>query len=462
MKTHPLSIGTLHIIGIGGIGMSSIAEVLHRLGHRVQGSDQAENANTERLRKLGIQIFIGSHPENITEATTVIRSSAIPSTHPEVMAAKKKKIPVLSRAELLAEIMRYKSTISVSGTHGKTTTTSLMATLLLNASLDPTVLSGGILVDLHSNAHVGTGDWMVVEADESDKTFIQIPTTIGVITNIEPEHMESYGTFAQLKEAFLTFANNIPFYGFSVVCLDHPTVKEILPKITRPYITYGTSKKAHCRATNIKHRPEGMTFDVHFDNYDITDIQLALHGHHNVLNALAVIVVGIKLGIFPSIIKQTLASFGGVKRRFTQTGEVGGITIIDDYGHHPTEITAVLKAAKKVTKHKVIAVIQPHRYSRVHDLFKEFSTCFKDASTVIFAPIYGAGEKPLKNITHTALAAEVRKHFKGKVYTIESEDELPALIQKVARKGDYVILLGAGTISQWAYNLPKNLEPLLR
>lgn len=462
MKTHPLSIGTLHIIGIGGIGMSGIAEVLQRLGHRVQGSDQAENANTERLRSLGVNVFIGSHPENITEATTIIRSSAIPDSHPEVVAAKKKKIPVLSRAELLAEIMRYKSTLAVSGTHGKTTTTSLMATLLLNAQLDPTVLSGGILVDLKSNAHVGQGDWMVVEADESDKTFIQIPTTIGIITNIEPEHMENYGTFDKLKKAFIEFANNVPFYGFSVVCLDHPTVKEIIPQINKPYITYGTSKKADCRATNIKHTPNGMKFDVHFENYDITDVELSLHGRHNVLNALAVIVVGIKLGIFPSIIKQTLASFSGVKRRFTKTGEVNGITIIDDYGHHPTEIAAVLKAARKITSRKVIAVVQPHRYSRVRDLFDEFATCFQDADTVILAPVYAAGEKPLKAITHTALATQVKKHFKGKVFTIETEEELAPLIQKIAKKGDYVILLGAGSISQWAYNLPKTLEPLLR
>jgi UDP-N-acetylmuramate--alanine ligase len=462
MQTHPLSIGTLHIIGIGGIGMSSIAEVLHRLGHRVQGSDQADNANTERLRKLGIPVFIGAHADNVINVTTVIRSSAIPSTHAEIVAARKQKIPVLSRAELLAEIMRYKSTISVSGTHGKTTTTSLMATLLLNASLDPTILSGGILVDLHSNARAGQGAWMVVEADESDKTFIQIPTTIGVITNIEPEHMENYGTFEKLKDAFVSFANSVPFYGFSVVCLDHPTIKEILPRFTKPYITYGTSKKADCRASNIKHTPHGMSFDAQFEGYTLTDVQLALHGRHNVLNALAVIAVGLKLGIFPEMIKKTLASFGGVQRRFIKTGEVGGVTIIDDYGHHPTEIAAVLKAAQKVTKGKVIAVVQPHKYSRLHDLFKEFSTCFTDADRLILAPVYGAGEKPLKNISHTTLATEVRKHFKGKVHTIDSEAELPALIQEAARPGDYVIFLGAGNISQWAYNLPQTLQPLLR
>ena len=462
MKTHPLSIGRLHIIGIGGIGMSSIAEVLVRLGHHVQGSDQAENANTQRLRKLGVPIFIGAKAENIDHATIVIRSSAVKDSHEEVKAAYQKKIPVLSRAELLAEIMRYKATISVSGTHGKTTTTSLMATLLMNAALDPTVLSGGILVDLHSNARTGNGEWMVVEADESDKTFIQIPSTIAIITNIEPEHMESYGNFETLKDAFVTFANGVPFYGFSVVCYDHPTVKEVLPRITKPCITYGMDPKADCHATNVKSSAKGMTFDAHFQGYSILDIQLALHGRHNVLNALAVIVVGIKLGIFPDTIKQTLASFGGVKRRFTKTGEVGGITIIDDYGHHPTEISAVLKAGQEVSQRKVIAIVQPHRYSRLKDLFQEFATCFSDADTVILAPVYAAGETPIKDITHTALADEVRKDFKGDVFTIESESELAPLLQQVAHNGDYVILMGAGSISQWAYDLPQNLQPLLR
>ncbi|HCI49134.1 MAG: UDP-N-acetylmuramate--L-alanine ligase [Alphaproteobacteria bacterium RIFCSPHIGHO2_01_FULL_41_14] len=462
MKTHPLSIGTLHIIGIGGIGMSSLAEVLHRSGHSVQGSDRADNKNIERLRHLGVPVFIGTDPKNVEGATTVVRSSDVPLNNPEVVAARKKGIAVLSRAELLSEIMRYTSAIAISGTHGKTTTTSLMATMMIEAGLDPTVLSGGILVDLLSNARAGAGNWMVVEADESDQTFIQIPATIAVITNIEPEHLNNYGSFAKLKEAFIKFANDVPFYGFSVVCLDHPVVKEILPKITKPHITYGTHKKADCRATNIKHTSTGMSFDVHFDNYDIKDVQLALHGRHNVLNALAVIVVAIKMGVFPSIIKHTLASFSGVQRRFTTVAEVEGVTIVDDYGHHPTEIAAVLTAAQKLTKHKVIAVVQPHRYSRLHDLFKEFATCFSNADTVILAPVYAAGEKPIPNATHTALAAEVHKHFKGKVYTINAEEELAPLLKTIVHKGDYVILLGAGSISQWAHNLPKSLEPLLK
>lgn len=462
MKTHPLTIGRLHIIGIGGIGMSSIAEVLHRLGHHVQGSDQSANANTERLEKMGIRVFIGAKADHIENATTVIRSSAVRDTHVEVKAALDKNIAVLSRAELLAEIMRYKATISVSGTHGKTTTTSLMATLLLHAGLDPTILSGGILTDLHSNAHAGEGSWMVVEADESDKTFIQIPSTIAIITNIEPEHMESYGSFENLKDSFVQFANGVPFYGFSVVCLDHPTVKEILPRITKPHITYGATSDADCYATNIQSSAQGMRFDAHFQDYSILDIQLALHGHHNVLNALAVIVVGVKLGIFPDTIKKTLASFGGVKRRFTKVGEMNGITFIDDYAHHPTEIKAVLKAARGVGSGKVIAVVQPHRYSRLRDLFQEFSTCFTDADTVILAPVYSAGESPIQNISHQELANAVRTHFSGDVYTIESESELAPLIAQMAQSDDYVILMGAGSISQWAHALPAQIKSLSR
>ena len=462
MRTHPLSTGIFHIIGIGGIGMSGIAEVLHQLGHTVQGSDQSENANVERLRKQGITVFIGQKAENVKNATTIICSSAIKKSNPEVAAAHKSKLPVISRAEMLREIMRYKSTVSITGTHGKTSTTSLMATLLLHAKLDPTILNGGILTDIKSNARVGKGDWMVVEADESDKTFIEIPTTIGVITNIEPEHMENYdNSFKVLKEAFIKFANDVPFYGFSIVCLDHPNVKEILPHITRPYITYGTEAKADCRATNVKASPDGMRFDVSFEGHTLKDVHIPLHGIHNVLNTLSVIVVGYKLNLSDKVIKESLASFAGVKRRFTKTGEVHGVTIIDDYGHHPTEIAAVLKAAKQVTPHRVIAIVQPHKYTRLQNLFKEFSACFSDADELILAPVFEAGESPIDGINHKTLAAAAQKHFKGPIHAIMSEDELPALLQKSAKKGDYIICLGAGTISKWAYDLPKKLEPLL-
>lgn len=458
MKSQPLSLGTIHIVGIGGIGMSGIAEVLHHLGHAVQGSDQSSNSNTERLQKMGIEITTGHKLSLLKKATVIVRSSAIRDDNPEIIAAYKLKIPVISRATMLKEIMRFKMTVCLSGTHGKTTMTSLMSTLFLKAKLDPTILNGGILFDINSNARIGDGNWMVVESDESDKTFIQIPRTIAVMSNIEPEHMENYNDdFETLKQAFIDFANGVPFYGFALACIDHPTVREILPKIKAPLITYGTDKDADCRATNVTSTKTGMVFDAAFEGTNLKDVKIPLFGDHNVLNALTVIVVGLKLGLSHSVITQSLAEFSGVKRRFITTGTTNGITIIDDYAHHPTEIAAVLRAARLIAHKKVVAVVQPHKYTRLRNLFHEFAQCFKGADVLILAPVYSAGEKPIPGYTSKDLAKAAQAHFDGEIYLLESDADLPALIHQHASSGDYVLCMGAGSITEWAYALPKSL-----
>jgi UDP-N-acetylmuramate--alanine ligase len=461
MNISPLSIGTIHLIGIGGIGMSGIAEILHSLGHKVQGSDMGENTNTDRLKKLGISVFLGHTASNLENVSIIVPSSAVKPSNPELVAAKEMGIPVIPRSEMLAELMRFKATISVAGTHGKTTTTSLVGTLLEAGNLDPTIINGGIINSLNTNAKIGDGNWMVVEADESDGTFIKLPSTIAIITNIDPEHMEHFGTFENLTRSFLQFAQQIPFYGFSVLCVDHPVVRSLIPHITnRRYITYGIENEANCMASNIRALPTGTHFDLIYKERTLKDLHLSLHGTHNILNCLAAIIVALELDISEKIIRQALSEFQGVKRRFTQTGVVQGITIIDDYGHHPTEIAAVLKAVRAVTKKQVIAVVQPHRFSRVKDLFPEFSRCFQDADQIIIAPIYAAGESPIEGVTHKALEQAIKQHFKGSVYTIENPSELPRLIHKIASPGDYVICLGAGTISEWANKLPENLQTL--
>ncbi len=461
MNISPLSIGTIHLIGIGGIGMSGIAEILHSLGHTVQGSDVGENNNTARLKKLGIPVFVGHSSNNLKGVSIVVPSSAVKASNPEMLAAKEMGIPVIPRSEMLAELMRFKATVSVAGTHGKTTTTSLVGTLLEAGNLDPTIINGGIINSLNTNAKIGDGNWMVVEADESDGTFIKLPSTVAIITNIDPEHMEHFGTFENLTRSFLQFAQQIPFYGFSVLCADHPVVRSLIPHITnRRHITYGIENEADCRATNIRALPTGTHFTVTHKQKTLKDLHLPLHGTHNILNCLAAIVVALELNISEKTIHKALSEFQGVKRRFTQTGVVQGITIIDDYGHHPTEIAAVLKAARAVTKKNVIAVVQPHRFSRVKDLFPEFSQCFKDADQIIVAPIYAAGEAPIEGVTHKALEQAIKQNFKGPIYTIEAPSELPGLIHKIASPGDYVICLGAGTISDWANQLPANLEVL--
>ncbi len=466
----PFDIGTIHFIGIGGIGMSGIAEILHNLGYKVQGSDASNNSNVQRLESMGIKVFIGQAENNINDASIVVKSSAIKNTNPEIAAAKAKSIPVIKRAEMLAAVMRLKYCVAIAGTHGKTTTTTMMTTMLDEAGLDPTFINGGIINAYGTNARLGQGDWLVAEADESDGTFLKLPATIGIITNIDPEHMEHYGTFENLRKSFRDFIENLPFYGFGVLCKDHPEVSALASTITdRKVITYAIDSEADVKASNIRSEPSGSTYDVQISDRvkggarTLKNMKLPMPGRHNVLNSLATIAVAAELGIDSKKILNGFASFKGVKRRFTQTGEVDGVLIIDDYGHHPKEIAVTLKTAKdtiKGTKGDVIAVVQPHRYSRVHDLFDDFCTCFSDADKVIVADIYEAGESPIEGITRDALVAGIKKSGHKDVLPLKSNKELAGLIKKSAKSGDIVVCLGAGSISQWANDLPNELEAL--
>lgn len=472
-KAMPLTIGIIHFIGIGGIGMSGIAEILHNLGYKVQGSDLADNANVDRLRKLGITVFIGQKAEHIENAAVVVKSSAVKDNNPEIAAARERYIPVVRRAEMLAEITRLKNTIAIAGTHGKTTTTSLMAALLDAAGWDPTVINGGIINAYGTNARLGKGDWLVAEADESDGTFIALPATVGVVTNIDPEHLEHYGSFDGVKAAFKTFISNLPFYGFAVMCKDHPEVKALLGQIKdRKIFTYGIETDGvDVKAVNIHSNVSGSTYDVELsarlagEAKVIKALSLPMPGIHNVLNSLAVVAASFGLGIGEEAVRAAFGGFEGVKRRFTKTGEVAGITVVDDYGHHPKEIAASLKAAQDVqrggTKGKVIAVVQPHRYSRVHDLFNDFAACFAVADKVILADIYAAGEVPIEGITRDALAAAIRKTGHPCVITLDAPSALAEMVVKEAVAGDLVICLGAGNITQWANVLPDELALLL-
>jgi UDP-N-acetylmuramate--alanine ligase len=464
MQSMPLDIGIIHFIGIGGIGMSGIAEVMHNLGYQVQGSDIAQNANVDRLRGLGIRVEIGHRAENIADARVIVISSAVKADNPEVLAARKAMMPVVRRAEMLAELMRLKWSIAVGGTHGKTTTTSLVASVLDAAALDPTVINGGIINAYGTNARLGAGEWMVVEADESDGTFTRLPATIAVVTNIDPEHMEFYGEFAKVKAAFRTFVESIPFYGFAVMCIDHPEVQSLLPLLTdRKIVTYGLSPLAQVRGTNVVVDAKGVCFDaviserVNGGERIIKDIRLTMFGQHNVLNALAAVSVGAEMGIADDVIREGLGKFGGVKRRFTKVGEVNGITVIDDYGHHPVEIAAVLKAARTTTTNRVIAVVQPHRYTRLQSLFEEFCTCFNDADHVVVADVYPAGEQPIEGVNRDALIAGLHAHGHPQVTALISPKHLAAVIDDIALPGDVVVCLGAGNITAWAHALPADL-----
>ncbi len=468
MRTLPLDIGIIHFVGIGGIGMSGIAEVMHNLGYKVQGSDQAEGANVLRLRELGIEAKIGHVPENLGEARVVVISSAVKSDNPEVMAAREAMIPVVRRAEMLAELMRLKWAIAVGGTHGKTTTTSMVAAILDQADYDPTVINGGIINAYGTNARLGAGDWMVVEADESDGSFTKLPATIAIVTNMNPEHLDFYGDFETERAAFQTFVENLPFYGFAVMCLDHPEVQALVGRISdRRIVTYGFSPQAAVRAVNLAATPTGMTFDVALTDRAndqtrmIAGFQLPMHGEHNVLNALAAIAVGQEMKIADDILLAALAGFAGVKRRFTRTGEAGGITVIDDYGHHPVEIAAVLRAARAATAGRIVAVVQPHRYTRLRDLFEEFCTCFNDADTVIVAPVHAAGELAIEDFDRDTLVRGLMARGHRRVLPLDQPDDLPALIAGEAASGDMVVCLGAGTISLWANALPAQLAPLV-
>lgn len=465
MREMPLSIGTIHFVGIGGIGMSGIAEILHNLGYSVQGSDLSENANVTRLRALGVPIRIGHREENVGEAQVVVVSSAVKPGNPEVTAARTRQVPVVRRAEMLAELMRLKWAVAVGGTHGKTTTTSLIAALLDAAGYDPTVINGGVINAYGTNARLGAGEWMVVEADESDGTFVKLPSTIAVVTNIDPEHMEFYGTFDKVKDAFRAFVENIPFYGFAVLCIDHPEVQALIGQISdRRLVTYGFSPQAEVRAIDAGCGPDGCRFSAVVTRGDgqrlIKNVRLPMYGEHNMLNSLAAMAVGLEMGLDDQVIVRGLSQFGGVKRRFTRTGEANGVTVIDDYGHHPVEISAVLKAARTATTGQVVAVVQPHRYTRLQNLFEEFCACFNDADTVIVADVYAAGEHPIAGVNRDALVAGLRGHGHRHVEPLDSESDLPRLVAELTRPGDMVVCLGAGTISAWANALPGQLAAL--
>ena len=460
-----LDVGPVHFVGIGGIGMSGIAEVMLNLGYTVQGSDIKANPNVERLRSKGASVAIGHAAENVKEAGAIVVSSAIKPDNPELVAARAAKIPVVRRAEMLAELMRLKYSVAVAGTHGKTTTTSLVAVLMDAAGVDPTVINGGIISAYGSNAKVGEGDWMAVEADESDGSFLKLRATIGIVTNIDPEHMEHYGSFDALRAAFLHFVENLPFYGFAALCTDHPEVQSLASRVTdRRVITYGFNPQADVRGANLKMTPDGARFDVEFrlrgeEPETWTDVFLPMMGEHNVLNTLGAIATARELGATAEGAKAALAGFGGVKRRFTRTGTWNGAAIIDDYGHHPVEITAVLKAARQAATGKVIAVVQPHRYSRLADLFDDFCTCFNDADTVLVADVFTAGEDPIEGADRDHLVAGLADHGHRDAAPV-SRESLAGEVAKRAGEGDVVVCLGAGDITQWAYALPGELEAL--
>ena len=463
----PREIGPIHFVGIGGIGMSGIAEVLCNLGYTVQGSDASENANVTRLRDKGIKISVGHKAENVNGADVMVVSTAIKRDNPELMAARGLRIPVVRRAEMLAELMRLKSCIAIAGTHGKTTTTSMVATLLDAGNMDPTVINGGIINAYGTNARLGAGDWMVVEADESDGTFLKLPADVAIVTNVDPEHLDHFKTFEAVQDAFRAFVEGVPFYGFAVMCIDHPVVQALVGKIEdRRIITYGENPQSDARLVDLVPFSGGSKFKVAFRHrktdaaHEISDLVLPMPGRHNALNATAAIAVAHEIGISDDAIRKALAGFGGVKRRFTRTGEWNGVTIIDDYGHHPVEIAAVLKAARDSTRGRVIAVVQPHRYTRLQSLFEEFCTCFNDADTVIVSDIYAAGEDPIPGVDRDAFVLGLRAHGHREVIPLPGVDKLASVVRDVARPDDFVVCLGAGNITQWAYALPDELKAL--
>ncbi len=463
----PREIGPIHFVGIGGIGMSGIAEVLNDLGYTVQGSDASESGNVARLREKGVKVSVGHKPENVDGAEVVVVSTAIKRDNPELMAARAQRIPVVRRAEMLAELMRLKSCVAIAGTHGKTTTTSMVATLLDAAGLDPTVINGGIINAYGTNARLGGGDWMVVEADESDGTFLKLPADIAIITNVDPEHLDHFVTFEAVQDAFRHFVENVPFYGFAVMCTDHPVVQSLVGRIEdRRIVTYGENPQADARLAGLTPMGGGSKFNVVFHNrktdatHEIADIALPMPGRHNALNATAAIAVAHELGLSDQVIRDAMAGFGGVKRRFTRTGEWNGVAVIDDYGHHPVEIAAVLKAARESTNGKIIAVVQPHRYTRLQSLFEEFCTCFNDADAVVVADVYPAGEAPIPGIDRDHFALGLRAHGHREVTPLQRPSDLAGIIKGLAGRGDLVVCLGAGSITQWAYALPAELKAL--
>lgn len=463
----PREIGPIHFVGIGGIGMSGIAEVLVNLGYAVQGSDASDNYNLDRLRKKGAKVSVGHKAGNVDGAEVVVVSTAIKRDNPELMAARERRIPVVRRAEMLAELMRLKSCVAIAGTHGKTTTTTMVATLLDAGGLDPTVINGGIINAYGSNARLGAGDWMVVEADESDGTFLKLPTDVAIVTNVDPEHLDHFKTFDAVQDAFRHFVENLPFYGFAVMCIDHPVVQTLVGKIEdRRIITYGQNPQADVRLLDLTPMGGGSKFKVAFHDrktgavHEIADLMLPMPGRHNASNATAAIAVARELGVSDDAIRKAIAGFGGVKRRFTKTGEWNGVTVIDDYGHHPVEISAVLKAARESINGKIIAVVQPHRYTRLQSLFEEFCTCFNDADAVVVADVYSAGETPIDGIDRDHFVAGLRAHGHREVIPLPGAPELAGIVKGAAKSGDLVVCLGAGNITQWAYALPDQLKAL--
>lgn len=470
MRAMPLNIGKIHFVGIGGIGMSGIAEVLDALGYQVQGSDLSNSANVKRLQEKGIDVFVGHDAKHIDEATIVVISSAIKDDNPELKAARDKRKTIVRRAEMLAEIMRLKWSIAIAGTHGKTTTTTMVGTMLEEAGFDPTVVNGGIVNRYGTNVRLGNSDWMVAEADESDGTFTKLPATVAVVTNIDPEHLDHYGSYDNIKAAFTRFIDNLPFYGFAVLCSDHPAVQAMIPRLSdRRVITYGFNPQADVRASNVRSDKQGNHFDVTFSEWltddgkehVLRDVFLPMPGDHNILNALASISIAQEMGVPAATMKTAMKNFSGVKRRFTRTGESNGITVIDDYAHHPVEITAVLKAARQAVEKsgkRVIAIKQPHRYSRLHDLFDDFCSCFNDADSVIVADVYEAGEKPIEGADKEHLVEGIKERGHKDAVVLPSLEVLPSMVAERAEEGDLVVCLGAGSISSWAYALPEQLD----
>ncbi|WP_067734150.1 UDP-N-acetylmuramate--L-alanine ligase [Novosphingobium naphthalenivorans] len=468
MKGVGTDIGTIHFVGIGGIGMSGIAEVMHNLGYSVQGSDIAEGYVVEGLRGRGIKVMIGHAAENVEGAAVVVTSTAVKRDNPEVVYALEHRIPVVRRAEMLAELMRLKNTVAVAGTHGKTTTTSMVAALLDAGGIDPTVINGGIINAYGSNARLGESDWMVVEADESDGSFLRLDGTIAVVTNIDPEHLDHYGSFERVKEAFVEFIENVPFYGAAMLCIDHPEVQAIIPKVRdRRVVTYGFSAQADIRGENVTPYPGGNRFDVALRQRDgsfrrIEGIELPMPGRHNVQNALAAVGVAVEMGCGDEVIQTGFAKFGGVKRRFTKVGEVpmegGSVTIIDDYGHHPVEIRAVLAAAREGVKGRVIAVVQPHRYTRLHDHMDDFAGAFNDADMVFAAPVYAAGEQPIEGIDSEHMVAGIKARGHRSAQVIAGPDALADALAQTVQPGDMVVCLGAGDITKWAAGLADAIQ----
>ncbi|HEV2302318.1 MAG TPA: UDP-N-acetylmuramate--L-alanine ligase [Stellaceae bacterium] len=467
MRALPRTIGPVHFVGIGGIGMSGIAEILHNLGHKVQGSDFADGANQRRLAELGIPVAIGHAAENLGAAEVVVISSAVKPDNPEVVAARERHIPVVRRAEMLGELMRLKWSIAVAGTHGKTTTTSLIGALLEAAGLDPTVVNGGIVNAYGTNTRLGAGEWMVVEADESDGTFMRLPATVAVVTNIDPEHLDFFGNFDALRQAFESFVSNIPFYGFPVLCIDHPVVQGMIPKLSdRRVLTYGLSPQADIRAVDVRLGRDGARFDVVVADWMadkgrvIAGLHLPMFGLHNVQNSLAAVAVAEEMGLGEEAVRAALREFKGVRRRFTKTGEWNGVEIIDDYAHHPVEIAAVLKAARAIVEGRLVAIVQPHRYTRVANLFDGFCTAFNDADLVLVADVYAAGEAPIDGVSRDAIVTGLRAHGHRDVRPLLDPQDLPLILREIVLPGDMIVFLGAGSITGWANRLPQELARL--